>query len=121
MICYNQCLSQSTFADVGADAGPAVPDPLTLIQSVTEGHLSQLHLRPRVVQDLPAPLEGADEGFTLELSFGRHIKPGETKQVRVSPVLQTCLQIQVKSFKMCLYSFVEQNNVCKKKTRQVTT
>ena len=47
----------------------------TLVQSVKEGHLSQLHLGPQVVQDLPAPLERAEDTLTLKPGFGNHIQP----------------------------------------------
>lgn len=47
----------------------------TLVQSVTEGHLGQFHLRPRVVQDLPAPLERAEDALLLQPGFGTHIEP----------------------------------------------
>lgn len=55
----------------------------TLVQSVTEGHLSQLHLRPRAVQYLPAPLERTEDALTLQLGFGTHIEP-ETERRRRS-------------------------------------
>lgn len=47
----------------------------TLVQSVTEGHLGQFRLGPRVVQYLPAPLERAEDALLLQLSFGTHIEP----------------------------------------------
>lgn len=47
----------------------------TLVQSVAQGHLGQLHLGPRVVQDLPAPLERAEEALLLQPGFGTHIEP----------------------------------------------
>lgn len=48
----------------------------TLVQSVTEGHLGQFHLGPRVVQDLPAPLERAEDApLLLQPGFGAHIEP----------------------------------------------
>lgn len=47
----------------------------TLVQSVAEGHLGQFHLRPRVVQDLPAPLEWAEDALLLQPGFGTHIEP----------------------------------------------
>lgn len=47
----------------------------TLVQSVTEGHLGQFHLRPRVVQDLPAPLERAEDALLLQPGSGTHIEP----------------------------------------------
>lgn len=48
---------------------------LTLVQSVTEGHLCQFHLGSRVVQYLPAPLERAEDALLLQLGFGTHIQP----------------------------------------------
>lgn len=48
----------------------------TLVQPVTEGHFGQLHLRPWVVQDPPAPLERAEDTLLLELGFGTGIQPG---------------------------------------------
>lgn len=47
----------------------------TLVQAVTEGHLGQFHLWPRVVQDLPAPLERAQDALLLQPGFGTHIEP----------------------------------------------
>lgn len=47
----------------------------TLVQAVTKGHLGQFHLRPRVVQDLPAPLERAQDALLLQPGFGTHIEP----------------------------------------------
>lgn len=46
-----------------------------MVQSVTEGHLGQFRLGPRVVQYLPAPLERAKDALLLQLSFGTHIEP----------------------------------------------
>lgn len=47
----------------------------TLVQAVTKGHLGQFHLRPRVVQDLPAPLERTQDALLLQPGFGTHIEP----------------------------------------------
>lgn len=49
---------------------------------MTEGHLSQLHLGPRVVQYLPAPLERAEERLALQLGVGAHIQPGTHSTTR---------------------------------------
>lgn len=47
---------------------------------MTEGHLGQLHLGPRAVQYLPAPLERAEDTLTMQLGFGTHIQPEKTQR-----------------------------------------
>lgn len=48
----------------------------TLVQSVAEGHPSELHLGPWVVQYLPAPLQGAQDAVVLQLCSGTSVQPG---------------------------------------------
>lgn len=61
----------------------------TLVQSVAEGHPGQLHLGPRVVQYLPAPLQGAEDAIVLQLRSGTYIQPGMIKIM--SAVQPRCL------------------------------
>lgn len=69
--------SRVTEPDVAPDSCDAErrAEQRTLVQSVAQGHLGQFHLGPRVVQDLPAPLERAEEALLLQPGFGTHIEP----------------------------------------------
>lgn len=70
----------------------------TLVQAVTQGHPGQFHLGPRVVQDLPAPLERAQDAVLVQLGFGTHVEPKPQNTSQSLDLAQPCAAFQRKRF-----------------------